>query len=58
MSGGSQPSLTLPARMEGVAHHQSQHVAAVVDKLATIVNANTELEKYHRTRRQTLGVPA
>src|SRR5262249_7204191 len=24
------------------------HVAAVVDKLATIVNANRELEKYHR----------
>jgi uncharacterized protein (DUF169 family) len=35
-----------------------KHLAAVVDKLATIVNANNELEKYHRTRRQTIGVPA
>jgi uncharacterized protein (DUF169 family) len=27
-----------------------RHVAAVVEKLATIVNANRELEKYHRAR--------
>jgi uncharacterized protein (DUF169 family) len=27
-----------------------KHVAAVVDKLATIVKANEELEKYHRAR--------
>lgn len=27
-----------------------KHVAAVVEKLATIVNANRELEKYHRAR--------
>ncbi len=28
----------------------------VVEKLATIVNANRELEKYHRAKRATLGV--
>src|SRR5262249_13924432 len=28
-----------------------RHVAAVVEKLATIVTANRELEKYHRARR-------
>jgi uncharacterized protein (DUF169 family) len=27
-----------------------KHLAAVTDKLATIVNANAELEKYHRAR--------
>jgi hypothetical protein len=27
-----------------------KHVAAVVEKLATIVHANRELEKYHRAR--------
>ena len=27
-----------------------KHVAAVVQKLAEIVNANRELEKYHRAR--------
>jgi uncharacterized protein (DUF169 family) len=27
-----------------------KHLAAVADKLATIVNANAELEKYHRAR--------
>jgi uncharacterized protein (DUF169 family) len=35
-----------------------QHLAAVVDKLATIVNANRELEKYHQARRNPLGAPA
>ena len=27
-----------------------QHLAAVVEKLVTIVHANRELEKYHRAR--------
>src|SRR5947208_8315620 len=29
-----------------------RHVAAVVEKLAVVVNANRELEKYHRARNQ------
>ena len=29
-----------------------QHLAAIVNKLQTIANANRELEKYHRTRLQ------
>jgi uncharacterized protein (DUF169 family) len=32
-----------------------QHLAAVVGQLAKIDNANKELEKYHRARKQTLG---
>jgi uncharacterized protein (DUF169 family) len=34
-----------------------QHVAAVADKLASIVSANRELEKYHSARKQALSVP-
>ncbi len=32
-----------------------KHLAAVIDRLAAIVHANAELEKYHRARLQTLG---
>ena len=33
----------------------AKHVAAVAEKLATIVNANRELEKYHQSRLETIG---
>ena len=32
------------------------HVQAVVEKLASIVHANAELEKYHRSRKEQLAV--
>jgi uncharacterized protein (DUF169 family) len=32
-----------------------KHLAAVVAQLAKIINANHELEKYHRARKQTIG---
>ncbi len=32
-------------------------LAAVVEKLATIVRANRELGQYHEGRRRTIGTP-